>query len=78
MADRAGRYGRNTRLQEILNIALKIAPGAENGDSPAGLRGLFLREIAGITGLNESQVKVYIFRARAFMKAYIRRPDVVV
>ena len=35
-------------------------------------------EIAWITGLNDSQVKVYIFRARAFMKAYIRRPDVVV
>ena len=35
-------------------------------------------EIAEITGLNESQVKVYIFRARAFMKEFIRRPDVVV
>jgi RNA polymerase sigma-70 factor (ECF subfamily) len=28
-------------------------------------------EIAGITGLSESQVKVYIFRARMFLKNYI-------
>ncbi len=68
MADRAGEVREEyTGLQEILNMALeKNCPGAENGDSPAGLRGVFLREIAGITGLNESQVKVYIFRARAF------------
>ena len=35
-------------------------------------------EIAGITGLNESQVKVYIFSGESIYEAYIRRPDVVV
>jgi RNA polymerase sigma-70 factor (ECF subfamily) len=28
-------------------------------------------EIAEITGLNESQVKVYIFRARSFLKKHL-------
>lgn len=36
------------------------------------------KEIAEITKLNESQVKVYIFRARNFMKEFIRKPDLIV
>lgn len=36
------------------------------------------KEIAEITNLNENQVKVYLFRARFFMKEYIRKPDLVV
>ncbi len=35
-------------------------------------------EIGNMTGLNESQVKVYIYRARVFLKNYIRRLDVLV
>jgi len=35
-------------------------------------------EIAEITGLNESQVKVYIFRARQTMKDYIKKLELVV
>jgi len=35
-------------------------------------------EIGDITGLNESQVKVYIYRARIFMKEYIGSLDRVV
>ena len=35
-------------------------------------------EIAEITGLNESQVKVYIFRARKALKTYIKRLDLVI
>jgi RNA polymerase sigma-70 factor (ECF subfamily) len=35
-------------------------------------------EIGDITGLNESQVKVYIFRARTFLKQYIGKLDLVV
>lgn len=35
-------------------------------------------EIGEITGLNESQVKVYIFRARTFLKQYIGKLDLVV
>jgi RNA polymerase sigma-70 factor (ECF subfamily) len=33
--------------------------------------GYSYQEIADITGLNETQVKVYIFRARQFLKQYI-------
>jgi len=33
--------------------------------------GYSYEEIAEITGLSESQVKVYIFRGRAFLKSYI-------
>ena len=35
-------------------------------------------EIAEITGLNESQVKVYIFRARNTLKEYIKRLELVI
>ncbi|HNX43552.1 MAG TPA: RNA polymerase sigma factor [Bacteroidales bacterium] len=35
-------------------------------------------EIGEITGLNESQVKVYIFRARTFLKQYIGKLDLVI
>jgi len=34
-------------------------------------------EIAEITSLNESQVKVYIFRARQALKEYIRKIEIV-
>ena len=33
--------------------------------------GYAYREIAEITGLSESQVKVYIYRARVFLKHYV-------
>ena len=35
-------------------------------------------EIGKITGLNESQVKVYIYRARVFLKNYIGKPEYVI
>ena len=35
-------------------------------------------EIGEITGLNESQVKVYIYRARVFLKNYIGKMEVLV
>ena len=35
-------------------------------------------EIAHITGLSESQVKVYIFRARMFLKSYIGSIETVI
>jgi RNA polymerase sigma-70 factor (ECF subfamily) len=35
-------------------------------------------EIGQITGLNESQVKVYIFRARTFLKNYIGKIEAVI
>jgi len=59
-------------LREILNEALNKLPEIQR--SVILLRdyeGYNYEEIGEITGLNESQVKVYIFRARAFLKNYI-------
>ena len=80
VADRAGEVREEyTGLQDILNMALeKLPPVQKTVILLRDYEAYSYGEIAGITGLNESQVKVYIFRARAFMKAYIRRPDVVV
>ena len=80
VADRAGDVQEGyTGLQEILDMALeKLPPVQKTVILLRDYEAYSYEEIAGITGLNESQVKVYIFRARAFMKAYIRRPDVAV
>jgi RNA polymerase sigma factor (sigma-70 family) len=40
--------------------------------------GYSYEEIGDITGLNESQVKVYIFRARTFLKNYIGSLETVI
>jgi RNA polymerase sigma-70 factor (ECF subfamily) len=40
--------------------------------------GYSYEEIASITGLTESQVKVYIFRARMFLKNYIGSIETVI
>lgn len=40
--------------------------------------GYSYQEIGEIAGLNESQVKVYIYRARVFLKNYIGKPETVV
>ena len=36
------------------------------------------KEISDITSLNEAQVKVYIFRARHFMKEFIKKPEIII
>lgn len=59
-------------LKEILNEALTKLPEIQR--SVILLRdyeGYNYSEIGEITGLNESQVKVYIYRARGFLKNYI-------
>ncbi|MFH0893107.1 MAG: RNA polymerase sigma factor [Bacteroidota bacterium] len=59
-------------LKEILNEALDQLPEIQR--SVLLLRdyeGYNYEEIGEITGLNESQVKVYIYRARVFLKNYI-------
>lgn len=59
-------------LKEILNKALELLPEIQK--TVLLLRdheGYDYTEIGKITGLNESQVKVYIFRARTFLKNYI-------
>jgi RNA polymerase sigma factor (sigma-70 family) len=59
-------------LSEVLNEALNRLP--EDQKSVILLRdfeGYSYEEIAKITGLNESQVKVYIYRGRLFLKKYL-------
>jgi RNA polymerase sigma-70 factor (ECF subfamily) len=65
-------------LKRILNEAISKLP--EDQRSVIMLRdyeGYSYDEIGRITGLNESQVKVYIFRARVFLKNYLIRMEVV-
>jgi RNA polymerase sigma factor (sigma-70 family) len=66
-------------LKEILNEALNRLPEIQK--SVVLLRdyeGYAYDEIGEITGLTESQVKVYIFRARTFLKNYIGSIEKVV
>lgn len=59
-------------LKEVLNEAVDRLPEIQK--SVVLLRdyeGYSYEEIGNITGLNESQVKVYIYRARVFLKNYI-------
>ncbi|MBT3209205.1 MAG: RNA polymerase sigma factor [Bacteroidetes bacterium] len=66
-------------LNEILNEAIDKLPDIQK--SVVLLRdyeGYSYKEIAEITNLNESQVKVYIFRARKYLKNYIVSTEVVV
>lgn len=65
--------------KEILNEAIKKLPD----DQRAVLllrdyEGYSYEEIGEITGLSEAQVKVYIYRARVFLKKYIVRMDLVI
>jgi len=66
-------------LQEILHQAIQQLP--ESQRAVVLLRdyeGYSYEEIAQITGLSEAQVKVYIYRARVFLKNYIGKLEVVV
>ena len=66
-------------IKEILNRALDQLPEIQK--SVVLLRdyeGYDYAEIGKITSLTESQVKVYIFRARAFLKNYIGKMEVVI
>lgn len=59
-------------IHEVLNKAVELLPEIQK--SVLLLRdyeGYSYEEIGEITGLNESQVKVYIFRARLFLKNYL-------
>jgi len=66
-------------LKEILNRGLEQLPEVQK--SVLLLRdyeGYDYAEIGSITGLSESQVKVYIFRARNFLKNYIGKMEAVI
>ncbi len=68
-----------TDLKEVLNKLVELLPPVQK--SVLLLRdyeGYSYKEIAEITGLNESQVKVYIYRARVFLKNKIKSVDVLI
>jgi len=68
-----------TDLNEILHEAINKLP--EDQKSVIMLRdyeGYSYQEISEITGLSESQVKVYIYRGRLFLKKYIGKIESVV
>ncbi|MDG1780124.1 MAG: RNA polymerase sigma factor [Flavobacteriales bacterium] len=59
-------------LQEILQEALDLLPEVQrNVVLLRDYEGYNYQEIGEITGLNESQVKVYIYRARVALKNYL-------
>lgn len=69
----------NVDLKEILDEALDRLPEIQK--TVVLLRdyeGYNYAEIADITSLSESQVKVYIFRARNTLKEYIKRLELVI
>lgn len=66
-------------IAEILEMALNKLPQIQK--TVVLLRdyeNYSYKEIADITSLNETQVKVYIFRARHFMKEFIKKPEIVI
>jgi RNA polymerase sigma-70 factor (ECF subfamily) len=68
-----------TDLKQVLSEALGRLPEIQR--TVVMLRdyeGYSYEEIGEITRLNESQVKVYIYRARKALKAYIVNVDVVI
>ena len=70
--------GQYSDIQEILHEALDKLPGIQR--SVILLRdyeGYSYQEIGEITGLTESQVKVYIYRGRIFLKSYIGKLEYI-
>lgn len=77
--DRPAAPDQYTGLARILDEAVTRLP--EDQRSVIMLRdyeGYSYEDIAEITGLSESQVKVYIFRARMFLKNYIGSIEAVI
>jgi len=59
-------------LKEVLDEAVeKLPPVQKSVLLLRDYEGYNYKEIADITGLSESQVKVYIYRARVFLKKYL-------
>jgi RNA polymerase sigma-70 factor (ECF subfamily) len=68
-----------TDLNEILHMALQQLPESQRMViMMRDYEGYSYSEIGEMTGLNESQVKVYIYRARVFLKNYIGKMEVVI
>lgn len=68
-----------TDLQEILDQALNQLPESQkNVILLRDYEGYSYKEIGDITGLNEAQVKVYIYRARVTLKNYLVKMENVI
>lgn len=66
-------------LSEILNAAVNQLPEMQRiVILLRDYEGYSYDEIGKITNLNESQVKVYIYRARVFLKNYIGKMETVI
>ena len=71
--------GQYTDLQEILHEALdKLSEIQRSVILLRDYEGYSYEEIGEITGLSESQVKVYIYRGRVFLKNYIGKPEYII
>lgn len=76
---RMGHNDQYSDAKEILDAAVEKLPDIQR--QMILLRdyeGYSYEEIGEIAGLNESQVKVYIFRARKFLKDYIGNIEAVI
>ena len=59
-------------LKQVLNNAINLLPDMQKAVvTLRDFEGYSYEEIGKITGLSEAQVKVYIYRARLFLKEYI-------
>jgi RNA polymerase sigma factor (sigma-70 family) len=68
-----------TDLKKILDNAINLLPDVQKAVILLrDYEGYSYEEIGRITYLNESQVKVYIYRARLFLKEYIGSPEKVI
>lgn len=66
-------------LKDVLNEAVAKLPEIQRHVIMLrDYEGYSYQEIGEITQLNESQVKVYIYRARTFLKNYIGKLDMVI
>jgi RNA polymerase sigma factor (sigma-70 family) len=74
-----GPSGQYSDIGEHLNEAVNRLPEIQRiVVTLRDYEGYSYFEIGEMTGLNESQVKVYIYRARIFLKNYIGSTDVLV
>lgn len=65
-------------LKQVLDAGLELLPEIQKAVILLrDYEGYDYKEIGEITNLTESQVKVYIFRARNFLKNYIGKMEVV-
>ncbi|MFA6950109.1 MAG: RNA polymerase sigma factor [Lentimicrobiaceae bacterium] len=70
--DKQVTYNSYNDLQELLNKAIETLPDIQKVViTLRDYEGYSYEEIGGVTGLTESQVKVYIYRGRVALKNYI-------